>query len=170
MRATDHRVTAFEADTGKRRWIYQRSRAAADAARRSPRWRSRATTWSWPVSRRPAGRAGAGQRRRALGARWSRADAAPPKSSAWPDVRRPAAGRRGGATLCAAAFQGAWSCVEATNGNAALGARPVGGRRASAVTRQRIYAVDAKSQRSRAFADDAGASVVAATKPLEPRD
>jgi outer membrane protein assembly factor BamB len=153
VRSTDQRVTAFEIDSGKRRWTYARS---------SPPLSLRTTSdMSFVGENVLVGFPGGRMVSLALSngaARWEAVVAEPRGAT---EVERLAdvmgAIAVGGRDACAAAFQGRLACVDSTNGNLRWAREHAAGGGVAMDTRQ-VYSVDAKGAVV-AHSRDSGASV-----------
>lgn len=158
VRSTDHRVTAYEADSGKRRWSFSRT---------PPPLTVRMTTDMAFVGDNvlvglPGGRMVALTLANGA-ARWE-AVIAEPKGAT--EVERLAdvvgAIAAGGRDACAAAFQGRMTCVDNSNGNLRW-SREFAAGGGVAMDDKQVYGVDA-SAAVVAHARDGGASVWRNTK------
>jgi outer membrane protein assembly factor BamB len=153
VRSTDQRVTAFEIDSGKRRWTYSRS---------SPPLSLRTTSdMSFVGDNVLVGFPGGRMVSLALSngaARWEVVVAEPRGAT---EVERLAdvmgAIAVGGRDACAAAFQGRLACVDNTNGNLRWAREHAAGGGVAMDARQ-VYSVDAKGAVV-AHSRDSGASV-----------
>jgi outer membrane protein assembly factor BamB len=153
VRATDHRVAAFEADSGKRRWLYQRSQP--------PLTLQAPTAMAFAGDNVLVGFPGGRLAAIALsnGAlRWE-ATVSEPKGSTeverLADVIGPLAVAAG--DVCAAAYQGRVMCADSGNGNLRW-ARELSAGAGVAIDPKGVYAVDARSH-VQAFARETGASL-----------
>jgi outer membrane protein assembly factor BamB len=152
VRSTDHRVAAFEADSGKRRWFFQRQQ---------PPLTLRATTeMSFAGDNVLVGFPGGKLVALALAngaTRWE-ATVSEPKGTTeverLADVVGPVAVN--GRDVCAASFQGRVACGDATNGTLRW-ARDLSAAAGPAAGAKLIFAVDAKSD-VYAFGREGGAS------------
>jgi len=153
VRTTDQRVTAFEADSGKRRWSF--SRAVPPLTLRTTS--DMAFAGDNVLVGLPGGRLVAIALTNGA-ARWE-AVVAEPKGSTeverLADVIGPVA--TGGRDACAAAFQGRLVCVDSSNGNLRW-ARELAAGAGVALDDRQLYGVDAKGAVV-AHARDSGASV-----------
>lgn len=153
VRSTDHRVTAYEADSGKRRWSFARTpppltlRAPSDMAFAGDN----------VVIGLPGGRLVAVALSNGA-ARW---EAAVSESKGTTEVERLAdvigALAVDARDVCAAAFQGRITCVDAGNGNLRW-SRDLAAGAGVALDARQAYAVDAGGTVA-AFAREGGASV-----------
>lgn len=153
VRSTDHRVAAYEADTGKRRWIYSRQlpaltlRAAAEMA-----FSGDNVLIGFPGGRLVAVALANGA------ARWEATIAEPRGTTEverLADVLGPVAVE--GGLACAASFQGRVTCADAATGTLRW-SRELSAGAGVARDSRAVYAVDAASQ-LHAFAVEGGASL-----------
>jgi outer membrane protein assembly factor BamB len=152
VRGSDFRLTAFDAETGRRRWTYQR--ATTPLTLRGPS--ELAFAGDLVVAGFPAGRMVA--LAAATGAvRW---DAAVSEPRGATEVERLAdvVGQPlvAAGDVCAASFQGRLACFEAANGSLRW-ARELSGMTGPGGDEQRVFVVDAKSH-LHAYSRTAGAS------------
>jgi outer membrane protein assembly factor BamB len=152
VRASDHRVSAFDATSGKRRWNYQRTTPALTLNSITPMtFAGDLVAAGFPSGRLVMLAAANGT------ARWDVPVAEPRGSS---EVERLAdvvgAPLVIGGDVCAAAFQGRVACFETSNGNLRWARDLSAGAGVGGDTR-RIYAVDAKSN-AVAFSSATGAN------------
>jgi outer membrane protein assembly factor BamB len=156
VRSTDHQVTAFGAEDGRRRWVFQRS--APPLTLRAP------TEMAFAADSALVGLPGGRLVAVALAngaARWE-AVVAEPKGATEVERLADVVGPVGVATgasreACAAAFQGRITCVDIGNG-ALRWPREWPAGSGVALDERRVFAVDARSHVG-AFAIDNGASV-----------
>ncbi len=137
VRSTDHRVNAFDIDSGKRRWSF--SRAVPPLTLRAPS--AMAFAGDTVIVPLPGGRVVALSL--ANGAtRWEAA-IAEPKGTTEVERLTDVIGTVAidGRDLCAAAFQGRLTCVDNTNGNLRW-ARDVPAGAGVAMDSERVYGVD----------------------------
>ena len=153
VRSTDHRVSAFEAESGKRRWVFSRQvppltlRASTEMA-----FAGDNVLVGYPGGRLVAVALANGA------ARWEAAVSEPKGTTEverLADVLGPVA--VAGGQACAASFQGRVMCAEAGTGSLRW-ARELSAGGGVARDSRAVYAVDATSQ-LQAFAVDGGASV-----------
>lgn len=153
VRSTDHRVTAFEADSGKRRWTYQRQQPPLSLRVGT----EMAFAGDNVVVGFPGGRLVAVALANGA-ARWE-VGVSEPKGTT--EVERLAdvvgAVAVAGRDVCAASFQGRIVCADAVNGNLRW-ARELSAGAGVAIGESQVYAVDARAS-VLAFTRDAGASV-----------
>lgn len=153
VRSTDHRVTAFEAESGKRRWTYQRQQPPLSLRVGT----EMAFAGDNVVVGFPGGRL-VGVALANGAARWEIAVSEPKGTT---EVERLAdvvgAVAVAGRDLCAASFQGRIVCADAVNGNLRW-ARELSAGAGAAIGDAQVYAVDARSG-VLAFTRDVGASV-----------
>lgn len=153
VRSTDHRVSAFEADSGKLRWIFQRQQPPLSLRAGTE------MTFSGDnvVVGFPAGRL-VGIALANGAARWEVAVSEPKGTT---EVERLAdvvgAVAVAGRDLCAASFQGRIVCADAVTGSLRW-ARELSAGAGVAIGESQVYAVDARAS-VLAFARDNGASV-----------
>lgn len=153
VRSTDHRVTAFEAESGKRRWTYQRQQPPLSLRVGT----EMAFAGDNVVVGFPGGRL-VGVALANGAARWEVAVSEPKGTT---EVERLAdvvgAVAVAGRDLCAASFQGRIVCADAVNGNLRW-ARELSAGAGVGIGESQVYAVDARAN-VLAFTRDAGASV-----------
>jgi len=153
VRSTDHRVTAFEADSGKRRWTYQRQQPPLSLRVVT----EMAFAGDTVVVGFPGGRL-VGVALANGAARWDVAVSEPKGTT---EVERLAdvvgAVAVAGRDLCAASFQGRIVCADAVTGNLRW-ARELSAGAGVGIGDSLVYAVDERSS-VLAFTRDAGASV-----------
>lgn len=153
VRSTDHRVTAFESDSGRRRWTYQRQPPPLSLRVGT----EMAFAGDSVVVGFPGGRL-AGVALANGAARWEVAVSEPKGTT---EVERLAdvvgAVAVAGRDLCAASFQGRIVCADSLNGNLRW-ARDHSAGAGVAIGGTQVYAVDARAS-VLAFARDTGASV-----------
>jgi len=152
VRSTDHRVAAFEADTGKRRWFFQRQQP--------PLTLRASTEMSFAGDNVLLGFPGGKLTALALSngaTRWE-ATVSEPKGTTeverLADVVGPVA--VSGREVCAASFQGRLACGDATNGTLRW-AREFSAASGPALGARLVFAVDAKSH-IYAFGREGGAN------------
>jgi outer membrane protein assembly factor BamB len=152
VRSTDHRVAAFESDTGKRRWFFQRQQP--------PLTLRASTEMSFAGDNVLVGFPGGKLTALSLAngaTRWE-ATISEPKGTTeverLSDVVGPVAVN--GRDLCAASFQGRIACGDATNGTLRW-AREFSASSGPALAARLVYAVDAKSH-VYAFGREGGAN------------
>jgi len=152
VRSTDHRVAAFEADTGKRRWFFQRQQP--------PLTLRASTEMSFAGDNVLIGFPGGKLTALALSngaTRWE-ATVSEPKGTTeverLADVVGPVA--VSGREVCAASFQGRLACGDATNGTLRW-AREFSAASGPALGARLVFAVDAKSH-IYAFGREGGAN------------
>lgn len=153
VRSTDQRISAFEADTGKRRWVYQRQVPALTL--RAPTRMS--LTADHVLVGFPAGRLVALALSNGA-VRWEVSVSEPRGTTEverLADVVGPAV--VAGADVCAAAFQGRVICADAATG-ALRWSRELTAGAGIGVGAENVYGVDAKSQ-VHALARGSGSSV-----------
>jgi outer membrane protein assembly factor BamB len=153
VRSTDHRVTAFDAADGKRRWTFQRQQPPLTLRTSSDmRFAGDNVAAGFPGGRLIGIAMSNGA------ARWE-ATVSEPKGATeverLADVVGPVV--VGAGDVCAAAFQGRLMCADATNGNLRW-AREMPASAGVALDSQTVYSVDANSH-VQAFARAGGASV-----------
>ena len=153
VRSTDHRVSAFDADSGKRRWVFNRQlppltlRASTELA-----FAGDNVLVGYPSGRLVAVALSNGA------ARWEAAVSEPRGTTEverLADVLGPLA--VAGGQVCAASFQGRVMCADAGTGSLRW-ARELSAGGGVARDSRAVYAVDAASQ-VQAFAADSGASL-----------
>jgi outer membrane protein assembly factor BamB len=153
VHSTDHRVAAFEAETGKRRWIYSRQlpaltlRASTEMA-----FAGDNVLIGFPGGRLVAVALANGA------ARWEAVISEPKGTTEverLADVLGPVV--VAGGTACAASFQGRVTCADAGTGSLRW-SRDLSAGAGVARDARGVYAVDAKSQ-LQAFAVEGGASL-----------
>jgi len=153
VRSTDHRVSAFDADSGKRRWVFNRQlppltlRASTELA-----FAGDNVLVGYPGGRLVAVALSNGA------ARWEAAVSEPRGTTEverLADVLGPLA--VAGGQVCAASFQGRVMCADAGTGSLRW-ARELSAGGGVARDSRAVYAVDAASQ-VQAFAADGGASL-----------
>ncbi len=153
VRSTDQRVTAFEADSGKRRWTYQRQQPPLSLRVVT----EMAFAGDTVVVGFPGGRL-VGVALANGAARWDVAVSEPKGTT---EVERLAdvvgAVAVAGRDLCAASFQGRIVCADAVTGNLRW-ARELSAGAGAGIGESQVYAVDERSS-VLAFTRDAGASV-----------
>lgn len=153
VRSTDHRVTAFEADSGKRRWTYQRQQPPLSLRVGT----EMAFAGDNVVVGFPGGRLVAVALANGA-ARWEVAVSEPKGTT---EVERLAdvvgAVAVAARDVCAASFQGRIVCADAVNGNLRW-ARELSAGAGVAIGESQVYAVDVRAS-VLAFTRDAGASV-----------
>lgn len=153
VRSTDHRITAFEADSGKRRWSFSRTPPALTLRTTS----DMVFVGDNVLVGLPGGRMVSLALSNGA-ARWEAVVAEPRGAT---EVERLAdvvgAIAVSGRDACAAAFQGRLTCVDNTNGNLRW-ARDLAAGAGVSIDDARVYAVDATSAVA-AHARDGGASV-----------
>lgn len=153
VRSTDHRVTAFEAESGKRRWTYQRQQPPLSLRVGT----EMAFAGDNVVVGFPGGRL-IGVALANGAARWEVAVSEPKGTT---EVERLAdvvgAVAVAARDLCAASFQGRIVCADAVNGNLSW-ARELSAGAGVGIGESHVYAVDARAN-VLAFTRDAGASV-----------
>jgi outer membrane protein assembly factor BamB len=137
VRSTDHRVNAFEADSGKRRWTF--SRATPPLTLRAPS--AMAFAGDSVVVPLPGGRVVALSLSNGA-ARWEAA-VAEPRGTTEVERLTDVVGTLavGGRDLCAAAYQGRLTCVDNGNGNLRW-ARDVPAGAGVAMDERNVYGVD----------------------------
>jgi outer membrane protein assembly factor BamB len=163
VRASDFRITAFDAETGRRRWTYQRS--ITPLTLRGPS--EMAFAGDLVVAGFPAGRMVALNGSNGA-VRWDVA-VSEPKGATEVERLADVMGQPlvSGGDVCAASYQGRLACFEAANG-ALRWARDLSAMTGPGGDEQRLFVVDAKSQ-LHAYSRTAGASVWL-QKKLERRD
>lgn len=163
VRASDFRITAFDAETGRRRWSYQR--AITPLTLRGPS--EMAFAGDLVVAGFPAGRMVALNSSNGA-VRWDVA-VSEPKGATEVERLADVMGQPlvSGGDVCAASYQGRLACFEAANG-ALRWARDLSAMTGPGGDEQRLFVVDAKSQ-LHAYSRTAGASVWLQNK-LERRD
>ncbi|HXF47059.1 MAG TPA: outer membrane protein assembly factor BamB [Burkholderiaceae bacterium] len=152
VRSTDHRIAAFEADSGKRRWLYQRQqppltlRAPTEMA-----FAGDSVLIGFPGGKLVALALANGA------ARWE-VNVSEPKGTTeverLADVVGPPA--IDGREVCAASFQGRLTCADAANGSLRW-SRDLSAGAGPAIGGARVYAVDARSHLY-AYGRDGGAN------------
>lgn len=137
VRSIDHRINAFEIDSGKRRWTF--SRAVPPLTLRAPS--AMAFAGDTVVVPLPGGRVVALSLSNGA-TRWE-ASIAEPKGTTEVERLTDVMGTLAidGRDLCAAAFQGRLTCVDNTNGNLRW-ARDVPAGAGVAMDSERVYGVD----------------------------
>lgn len=140
VRSTDHRVAAFEADSGKRRWLYQRQQPPLTL--RAP------TEMAFAGDNVLVGFPGGKLVALALAngaARWE-ATVSEPKGTTEVERLADVVGRPAidGRDVCAASFQGRIVCGDAANGSLRW-ARDLSAGAGPAIGGERVYAVDVRS-------------------------
>jgi outer membrane protein assembly factor BamB len=153
VRSTDHRVTAFESDSGKRRWTYQRQQPPLSLRTGT----EMAFAGDTVVVGFPGGRL-VGVALANGAARWEVAVSEPKGTT---EVERLAdvvgAVAVAGREVCAASFQGRIVCADAVNGNLRW-ARELSAGAGVEIGESQVYGVDVRASVF-AFTRDAGASV-----------
>lgn len=152
VRATDHRLTAFDASDGKRKWVFQRQQPPLTLRTVSDmRFVGENIAAGFPGGRLVGIAASNGA------ARWE-ATVAEPKGATEVERLSDVVGPVVVATpdICAAAFQGRLICADAANGNLRW-ARDMPARAGVALDASSVYSVDARSHVN-AFARSTGAS------------
>lgn len=153
VRSTDHRITAFDAVNGKRRWTYQRQQPPLSLRVGT----EMAFAGDTVAVGFPGGRL-VGVALANGAARWEAAVSEPKGTT---EVERLAdvvgAVAVAGRDLCAASFQGRIVCADAVNGNLRW-ARELSAGAGVAIGESQVYAVDARAS-VLAFSREAGASV-----------
>lgn len=153
VRSTDHRVTAFDAAGGKRKWTFQRQQPPLTLRTVSDmRFADDSIVGGFPGGRLIGIALSNGA------SRWETTVAEPKGATEverLADVVGPVV--VGAGDVCAAAYQGRLMCVDASNGNLRW-ARDMPASAGVALDSQTVYSVDSKSH-VQAFARAGGASV-----------